>query len=79
MTNNILGDNRIETTVTAEKTSFKKNTSGRNSVTLNNSLVTMGYIRKAYQKIVQYILTTAINLIRTTKRYIMEIIFCLNK
>ena len=52
MTNNILGDNRIETTVTAEKTSFKKNTSGRNLGTLNNSLVTMGYIRKAYQKIV---------------------------
>ena len=40
MTKNILGDNRIETTVTAEKLASREIplTSGRNSGTLNNTL-----------------------------------------
>ena len=47
-TKNIFGDNRIEATLTAEKTSFKRNTVTfeRNLGTLNNSsLVILGWIK----------------------------------
>lgn len=76
ITKNIFGENRIETTVTPEKTSFNRNTVDvwPKYGYLTSSLATMAWSKRACQRTALFTSIKAINLIRTIRKFIIPTI-----